>query len=77
MEFSGDGKFVLSGSDDTNLRVWKADASKPLKVLLPREKEAIYYAEKLKENYKFNKEIQRIKRHKHLPKWLLKRKKVN
>ena len=29
---------MLSASDDTNLRVWKALASRPLKALLPREK---------------------------------------
>lgn len=24
VNYSGDGRFVLSGSDDTNLRIWKA-----------------------------------------------------
>jgi len=41
VEFSGDGRFVLSGSDDTNLRIWKARAHLPIKTVLPREQEAI------------------------------------
>lgn len=30
VNFSADGRFVLSGSDDTNIRIWKAQASAPL-----------------------------------------------
>ena len=30
VNFSADGRFVLSGSDDTNIRIWKAKASAPL-----------------------------------------------
>ena len=40
IEFTGDARFIISGSDDTNLRVWKAKSDTPLKELLPREKEA-------------------------------------
>jgi WD repeat and SOF domain-containing protein 1 len=31
VKFSADAKYVLSGSDDTNIRVWKAQASMPIK----------------------------------------------
>ena len=48
VEYSGDGKFILSGSDDANLRIWKAHAAESLKTLLPREKTAISYRNKLK-----------------------------
>lgn len=30
VKFSADANFVLSGSDDTNIRIWKAEASKSL-----------------------------------------------
>ena len=33
MRFSGDGSYVLSGSDDTNIRLWKAQASQQLGVV--------------------------------------------
>lgn len=34
--YSNDARYVVSGSDDTNIRIWKARASQPLKALLPR-----------------------------------------
>lgn len=30
VKFSGDGRFIFCGSDDTNIRIWKAQASQPL-----------------------------------------------
>jgi WD40 repeat protein len=30
VKFSADSNFVLSGSDDTNIRIWKSEASKKL-----------------------------------------------
>ncbi|PWA89099.1 nucleotide binding,protein binding protein [Artemisia annua] len=36
-KFSRDASYVISGSDDTNLRLWKAKASEQLGVILPRE----------------------------------------
>lgn len=44
--------------------------------MLPREKEKIAYNDKLKKKYKYNPEIKRILRHKHLPKFILKKSKV-
>jgi WD40 repeat protein len=38
VRFSGDSSYVFSGSDDMNVRVWKAEASEQLGVTLPREK---------------------------------------
>ena len=61
-----DNRFIWSGSEDTNIRLWKANAAESLKMLLPREKEALAEAEKVKRKYQHNSEIRRIKKHKHL-----------
>lgn len=71
-----DNRFILSGSEDTNIRIWKANASDSLKPLLPREKESLAYSEKLKKKYKHNPEIKRILRHRHLPASIAKKKKT-
>jgi len=71
--YSMDSKYVVTGSEDTNIRVWKSNAAESLKPLLPREKESLAYANKLKKKFKHNTEIKRILRHRHLPKLLLKK----
>ena len=68
-----DSRYIVSGSEDTNLRIWKARASDPMKPMLPREKESLAYANKLKKKYKHNTEIKRILRHRHLPKLIVKK----
>lgn len=68
VKFSSDATYVISGSDDTNVRLWKAKAAEQLGVLLPREKNKHAYMNALKERYKHMPEIQRIDRHRHLPK---------
>ncbi|CAG9333087.1 unnamed protein product [Blepharisma stoltei] len=76
VEFTGDGKFVLTGSDDTNVRVWKAKADEQLKTLMPREQEAINYRERLKKKYQYVPEMRRILKHRHLPRYLFKTRKI-
>lgn len=66
--YSQDNKYVLSGSDDTNLRVWKARASETLRATAPREQQRQEYYDKLKEKHAHLPEIRRIARHRHLPK---------
>ncbi|XP_074280839.1 uncharacterized protein LOC141605829 [Silene latifolia] len=68
VKFSGDGSYVISGSDEMNLRLWKAKASEQLGVLLPREQRKHEYHEALINRYKHLPEVKRIVRHKHLPK---------
>ncbi|KAL4620469.1 hypothetical protein ACB092_06G156200 [Castanea dentata] len=67
VKFSCDASYVISGSDDYNLRLWKAMASEQLGVLLPREKKRHEYDEALKNRYKHLPEVKRILRHRHLP----------
>jgi WD repeat and SOF domain-containing protein 1 len=74
--YSMDNKYIVSGSEDTNVRIWKSKASDPIKPLLPREKEKMAYNEKLKSKFKHAKEVKRILRHRHLPKLILKKKEL-
>ncbi|KAG9444093.1 hypothetical protein H6P81_015433 [Aristolochia fimbriata] len=68
VKFTCDASYIVSGSDDTNLRLWKANASEQLGVLLPRERKKQEYLEAVKNRYKHLPEIKRIVRHRHLPK---------
>ncbi|CAH8359964.1 unnamed protein product [Eruca vesicaria subsp. sativa] len=68
VKYSCDATYVISGSDDTNLRLWKAKASEQLGVILPREEKKHEYNEAVKNRYKHLPEIKRIVRHRHLPK---------
>lgn len=67
VKFSGDATYVYSGSDDMNVRVWKAEASEQLGVLLPRERQKQAYNKALVERFKHMPEVKRIIRDKKLP----------
>jgi len=67
VRFSGDGSYIFTGSDDMNLRVWKANAAEQQGVLLPREKKKSAYNKALVKRYKHLPEVKRIVRHRHLP----------
>ncbi|KAF6134556.1 hypothetical protein GIB67_022296 [Kingdonia uniflora] len=71
-KFTCNGTYVISGSDDTNLRLWKAKASKQLGVLLPREHKMHEYEEALINRFKHLPEINRVVRHRHVPKSIFK-----
>nr|CAH7748661.1 unnamed protein product [Callosobruchus chinensis] len=66
--WSLDNKYIISGSDEMNIRLWKARASEKLGPLKPREKAALRYSEALKEKYASHPQIKRISRHRHVPK---------
>ncbi len=68
MRFSGDGFYVFSGSEDMNLRIWKADASAQVGPLLPREKKKQAYDAALVARFAHVPEVKRIARHRHVPK---------
>eukprot|EP00745_Piridium_sociabile_P007509 TRINITY_DN149433_c0_g1_i2.p2 TRINITY_DN149433_c0_g1~~TRINITY_DN149433_c0_g1_i2.p2 ORF type:complete len:170 (+),score=7.48 TRINITY_DN149433_c0_g1_i2:920-1429(+) len=65
--FSLDSHFVISGSEDANLRVWKAQASLPLGPRSYREREANAYRDALKKKFAHLRDIRRIARHRHVP----------
>ncbi|KAI4840675.1 protein SOF1 [Plasmodium brasilianum] len=66
-KYSLDAKYVLTGSSDMCIRIWKSCAHEPSGVLSFKEKQAINYRNKLKEKYASLKEIKRIREHHHVP----------
>ena len=68
--WTGDGRFVLSGSEDGNVRVWKANASEKLGVVDAREKRALEYRKSLTERYQHVEEIGKIVHNRRVPKWV-------
>ena len=68
VRWSSDATYLISGSDETNIRLWKANASRKLGRLRPRERVAMEYAEQLREKYQHHPHIKRIARHRHVPK---------
>ncbi len=63
-----DSKYLLSGSDDGNIRLWRANASERSGVKSAKQRQALEYNEALIKRYGHMPEIRRIKRHRHLPK---------
>lgn len=68
VQFSMDSNYLLSGSDDGSIRIWKSKASAKLGVTNPRQEAALNYANSLKERFKSMPEIKRIASHRLLPK---------
>lgn len=65
--FSGDSTYVLSGSDETNIRLWKSNASEMLGASNPRQRRQLKYNQKLKHQYQHHPEVKRILKHRHVP----------
>lgn len=66
--WSKDNKYVLSGSDEMNIRIWKARASEKIGILKERERSALDYSEKLKSKFGSHPQVSRIVRHRQVPK---------
>ena len=54
-----------------NVRLWKARASEKLGILKERQKMALNYNEKLKDKFAHHPQIQRIAKHRQVPKHVL------
>ena len=65
--WSNDATYVLSGSEEANVRIWKANASQKLGQVSRRERQALEYSDKLKDKYQHHPLIKRISRHRHVP----------
>jgi WD repeat and SOF domain-containing protein 1 len=68
VRMTNDAKYVLSGSDDGNVRLWRANASKREGIKSAKQRQALEYNETLSERYAHMPEIRRIRRHRHIPK---------
>ncbi|MCJ1310668.1 rRNA-processing protein sof1 [Agyrium rufum] len=66
--FTPDARYVLSGSDDGNIRLWRANASEREGIKSARQRQKMEYDAALRERYKHMPEIKRIHRHRHVPK---------
>ena len=67
MAWTPDSKFVLSGSDEGNVRLWRANASSREGVVSAKQRQAKEYNEALVARYSHMPELRRIKRHRHVP----------
>ena len=65
--FTTDTRYVLSGSDDGNVRLWRAESSERSHVRSAKERTKLEYDAALKERYKHMPEVRRIARHRHVP----------
>jgi len=61
--FTADARYVLSGSDEGNIRLWKARASEKLGIIGARERAAMEYRESLKQRWSVDNEVGRIARY--------------
>ena len=59
---------MLSGSDDGNIRLWRANASDRSGVKSARQRAKLEYDQALIQRYSHMPEIRRMRRHRHLPK---------
>eukprot|EP00043_Microstomoeca_roanoka_P014933 m.148857 g.148857 ORF g.148857 m.148857 type:complete len:440 (+) comp16145_c1_seq2:174-1493(+) len=66
--WSKDNKYITSGSDETNIRLWKATAWEKIGTQSARQRASTRYNEKLKQRFKYHPEVRRIERHRHVPK---------
>jgi DDB1- and CUL4-associated factor 13 len=69
--FSLDAGYVVSASDDGDVRVWKSHRSRPVVPQLTREREKVATAERLIERYATVPEVRRIAKKRHVPKHIL------
>lgn len=66
--WSLDAKYIVSSSDEMDIRMWRANASEKIGPKFHREQVAFDTNEALKKKFQNHPEIKRIKRHRHLPK---------
>jgi len=66
--WSMDAKYIISSSDEMDIRVWRANASEQIGPKFSRQQAAIDTNEALKRKFEHHPEVRRIKRHRHLPK---------
>ncbi|EMR10665.1 hypothetical protein PNEG_01365 [Pneumocystis murina B123] len=76
VKFTSDSNYILSGSDDGNVRLWRANASSRMHILSTRERTKMEYANVLKQRYKNMPEIKKISNSRNVPKVIIKMQKT-
>ncbi|KAL7528996.1 hypothetical protein ACHAXR_002736 [Thalassiosira sp. AJA248-18] len=70
--YTFDHKYILSGSDDTNIRLWKARSSEKIGQLSAREETSLQYRHALVQKYVHLPEVKRISKSRRVPKFVKK-----
>eukprot|EP01100_Stratorugosa_tubuloviscum_P015566 TRINITY_DN902_c0_g1_i2.p1 TRINITY_DN902_c0_g1~~TRINITY_DN902_c0_g1_i2.p1 ORF type:complete len:452 (+),score=191.58 TRINITY_DN902_c0_g1_i2:86-1441(+) len=68
VRFTADSRFILSGSDDANVRIWKAKSSAPVGLISRQAQSKIDYFDNLKKRYANLPIVSSIITHRKLPK---------
>jgi WD repeat and SOF domain-containing protein 1 len=68
VKWSLDNNYLFSGSEDAIVRIWKADASAPIRQFRGAEKSQFQYMRSLKDRYKQHPEVKRIVNQRNTPK---------
>ncbi len=71
VQYTVDSHYILSGSQDMNIRMWKSVAWRPTGTVNTREERATQYRQKLIEKYSHSNKIRRIANYRHLPKYII------
>lgn len=69
MQWTIENHYILTGSEDTNIRVWKDDPSRKIGPQGIREARKTQYRKTLVEKFKYNKELKKLSAS-HMPKYL-------
>ena len=72
VNYTADAKFIVSGSDDTNLRIWKARSNEKLGQKLVREERSTNYRNTLVKKFEHMPEVRNIVKSRNLPKFVKK-----
>mmetsp|Transcript_12581 Transcript_12581/g.29462 ORF Transcript_12581/g.29462 Transcript_12581/m.29462 type:complete len:461 (+) Transcript_12581:159-1541(+) len=72
VNYTMDNTYIVSGSDDTNVRLWKARSNEKLGQLTPREETAMQYRQALVKKYQHLPSVKKIHRSRKIPKTIRK-----
>ena len=72
VNYTYDNTYIVSASDDTNIRLWKANASEKLGQLTTREESSMQYRQALVKKYQHLPQIKQISRSRKIPKTIKK-----
>ncbi len=76
LNYTADHKYIISGSDDTNLRLWKARASEKIGQASTREEKANEYRQALIKKYQYMPEVHKIHTSRKVPGFIKKQTQV-